>query len=239
MNNNYFDLGSKKFLIITLVILACFFLLIVKAFNDLSDAQANMENNQPQKQAAVDINNVMNTMPRPNDSEEQNQEEQPAEQQYEPQRNRGLNVDIQSSVNATEELKPIDDNEALPAQAVEPVQENNQSLSAEQQLELQFLSARKNKDEKQYVKALEEYKAIAENSTDANVKARCYEEMADVYGIVKRYGTALSYAQRAYNAAPTTSREMLIARLYYKTGEIDKATKRVNNILQRDFSNDR
>jgi hypothetical protein len=63
--------------------------------------------------------------------------------------------------------------------------------------------------------------------------------MADVYGIVKRYGTALSYAQRAYNAAPTTSREMLIARLYYKTGEIDKATKRVNNILQRDFSNDR
>ena len=55
MNNNYFDLGSKKFLIITLVILACFFLLIVKAFNDLSDAQANMENNQPQKQAAVDI----------------------------------------------------------------------------------------------------------------------------------------------------------------------------------------
>ena len=65
MNNNYFDLGSKKFLIITLVILACFFLLIVKAFNDLSDAQANMENNQPQKQAAVDINNVMDTMPRP------------------------------------------------------------------------------------------------------------------------------------------------------------------------------
>ena len=175
MNNNYFDLGSKKFLIITLVILACFFLLIVKAFNDLSDAQANMENNQPQKQAAVDINNVMNTMPRPNDSEEQNQEEQPAEQQYEPQQNRGLNVDIQSSVNATEELKPIDDNDSLPEQAVEPVQESNQSLSAEQQLELQFLSARKNKDEKQYVKALEEYKAIAENSTDANVKARCYD----------------------------------------------------------------
>ena len=156
MNNNYFDLGSKKFLIITLVILACFFLLIVKAFNDLSDAQANMENNQPQKQAAVDINNVMNTMPRPNDSEEQNQEEQPAEQQYEPQQNRGLNVDIQSSVNATEELKPIDDNDSLPEQAVEPVQESNQSLSAEQQLELQLLSARKNKDEKQYEKALEE-----------------------------------------------------------------------------------
>lgn len=154
MNNNYFDLGSKKFLIITLVILACFFLLIVKAFNDLSDAQANMENNQPQNQAAVDINNVMNTMPRPTDSEEQNQEEQPAEQQYEPQQNRGLNVDIQSSVNATEELKPIDDNEALPAQAVEPVQENNQSLSAEQQLELQFLSARKNKDEKTVCKSL-------------------------------------------------------------------------------------
>lgn len=237
--NNYFDLGSKKFLIITLVILACFFLLIVNAFNDLSESQIGTDKNQSQAQTAVDINNVMNTMPRPQEAENQNQQEQPVEQQYKPQQNSSLNVDIQSSVNAAEELNPIEETEALPEQAVEPIQGDKPELSEEQQLELKFLSARKNKDEKQYVKALEEYKAIAENSTDANVKARCYEEMADVYGIVKRYGTALSYAQRAYNVSPSTSREMLIARLYYKTGEIDKATKRVNNILQRDFSNDR
>lgn len=237
MNNNYLDLGSKKFLIITLVILVCFFLLIIKAFNDLSDAQSNIEKNR--NQTAVDINNVMNSMPNQQDEENQNRQAPAEEQQYEQQQTRGLNVNIQSSVNDTDELKPIDEKELMSNPVMEPEQGEKQNLSAEQELELKFLSARNNKEGKQYVKALEEYKAIAENSTDANVKARCYEEMADVYGIVKRYGTALSYAQRAYNVAPTTSREMLIARLYYKTGEIDKATKRVNNILQRDFSNDR
>ena len=56
---------------------------------------------------------------------------------------------------------------------------------------------------------------------------------------MKRYGTALSYAQKAYNTYPTSSREMLLARLYYKTGDLDKATKRMNNVLQRDFASDR
>lgn len=236
--NNYFDLGSKKFLIITLVILACFFLLVVKAFNDLSDAEANMENQPQTQQQAVDVNSVTNSMSGQKNPEEQNQEQQSAEQQTEQQQNKGLNVDIQSSVNTTESLKPIDEYETLPEQSAASSKENNQSLSPEQQLELQFLSARKNKDNRQYIKAIEDYKAIAESSADTNVKARCYEEIAEVYGITKRYGSALSYAQRAYNIAPTSAREMLIARLYYKTGDIDRATKRINNILQRDFSND-
>ena len=38
---------------------------------------------------------------------------------------------------------------------------------------------------------------------------------------------------------PTTSREILLARIYYKTGDIVKATQRINNVLQRDFAADR
>lgn len=98
-----------------------------------------------------------------------------------------------------------------------------------------FERAEKYMFEKQYVKSLEEFQKaslLAENNAS---KAACYEEIANVYGIVKRYGTALAFAQKAYNLAPTTTRETLLARLYYKTGDIDKATKRINNVLQRDF----
>ena len=59
--------------------------------------------------------------------------------------------------------------------------------------------------------------------------------MAIVYAISKRYGSAISAAQRAYNIAPTSNREMLLARLYYKTGDTERATAKANNVLRRDF----
>ena len=102
-----------------------------------------------------------------------------------------------------------------------------------------FLDAEKLKKDKQYVKAIEEYQKISTVTNDTNTVAKSYEEIATIYAIVKRYGTALSYAQKAYNMSPSSSREMLLARLYYKTGDMDKARRRVNNILQRDFSADR
>ena len=70
------------------------------------------------------------------------------------------------------------------------------------------------------------------------VKAECYEEISTIYAISKKYGTALSYAQKAYNLYPSTSREILLARLYYKTGSTDKASDRINNVLRRDFNLD-
>ena len=98
-----------------------------------------------------------------------------------------------------------------------------------------FERAQKYMVEKQYVKSLEEFQKASLLAEDNSSKAACYEEIANIYGIVKRYGTALSFAQKAYNLAPTTARETLLARLYYKTGDIDKATRRINNVLQRDF----
>lgn len=237
MNDNL-DLNSKKFMIIMLAMLAIFFLAIVKAFDFMESHQQDEDN---QSQVTTNVNRTENTQTQ--DVQPQVNNEQPQEQQQgyqEPKR--GLNVDIQRSVNAkdsyNEELKPI--NEPMQEISPEPEQtrSNDRNLSAAQEIELQFLEAQKYKNSKQYVKAIEEYKAIAAQSTDTNVTARCYEEMADVYGIVKRYGTALSYAQKAYNLAPTSQREMQLARLYYKTGDIDKATKRVNNVLQRDFANE-
>ena len=74
-------------------------------------------------------------------------------------------------------------------------------------------------------------KQLLEISKPNNVSFVSIDEMKSLI-----YGSALSAAQRAYNLAPSSHREVLLARLYYKTGDIDKATSRVNNVLRRDFS---
>ena len=69
--------------------------------------------------------------------------------------------------------------------------------------------------------------------------AESYYEQAINYAKARRYGTALAYAQKSYNMNPTTEGEVLLARLYYKTGDYNKANDRMNNILKRDFSADK
>lgn len=233
--NNSLDVNSKKFLIILVIIMLVFVLLIIKAFDIMGKAseeplkpQINMsevddENDNQTEQEQSDENNTANkevdVEHHVSFVEEQPRVSQPAETSKNPQM-------------ITEPLAPINENGNV-------VEENKvPSLTKAQETELMFLDAQKLKDEKQYVKALEEYKAILEKNISNETNARCYEEMAGIYSIVKRYGTALSYAQKAYSIAPSSNRELLIARLYYKTGDIDRATKKINNILQRDFSID-
>ena len=226
MNN--FDLESKKYMIILLAIFLAFALVVIKAFDYIPD--------EPQDGANIKQEQVLNVQEKPiKQKYTEEQEEQP-----EQTKKRGLNVDLRNHVDIIpEESAPLKVSQPMELETIEPVNENSNNLSSEQQLELKLLEVQKLVDTKQYVKALEEYKSIAESVSDTHTKARCYEEMANIYGIVKRYGTALSYAQKAYNTEPTSNREMLLARLYYKTGDLDKATKRMNNVLQREFSEDR
>ena len=148
----------------------------------------------------------------------------------------------ESAQNTTETpeehaIEPLEPLENLPEDAAEA---NGAATNATQETaEDLIIKADKYRADKDYVKAIETYKTAAERTDDVTIKAQCYENTATVYAIVKRYGSAMSYAQQAYNMAPSTSRELLLARLYYKTGEVDKATRRVNNILQRDFSIDK
>lgn len=84
-------------------------------------------------------------------------------------------------------------------------------------------------------KAIVEFQsALSLANTDSD-KATCYEQISECYAILKRYGSAIVNAQRAYNLVKTTSREVLLARLYYKTGDIEKATNRINFVLKKDF----
>jgi tetratricopeptide (TPR) repeat protein len=123
------------------------------------------------------------------------------------------------------------------AKALEPLEpiDGNDSAQEVETPESVMQSAIQHKSEKQYTKAIMEFKKAASMYDKNEQRAACYAEISDIYAIAKRYGTALSYAQQAYNMSPSTNRELMLARLYYKTGDIDKATRRVNNILQRDF----
>ena len=82
---------------------------------------------------------------------------------------------------------------------------------------------------------IENYKTALALAYDAETKALCYENIASLYAYQKRYGSALSAAQRAFNMSPDSYREVLLAKLYYKTGNAAEANARLNNVLKRDF----
>lgn len=237
--NKYIESNSKKFLIMLLLICLVFLVVIIKAFEYIpvtdNDAIISRNNNieninkpaQSSEDAATDEENSENVEKKTLDINltpdfvEKPKAETPKEDKVaEPLENI---TDLPSdavAANSSEDSKPVE-------------------LTPEEKAEKAFITAQKYKKDRQFVKALEEYQKIPSITNDTATVARSYEEIATIYAIVKRYGTALSYAQKSYNMSPSSSREMLLARLYYKTGDIDKATRRINNVLQRDFSSDR
>ena len=237
--NKYIEQNSKKFLVMLLLICVVFFVIIIKAFEYIPVADDD---------AIASRNNIENL----NKPAEENADEQ-ADNSEEQTEKKTLDIKLTpdfvektdkktETVTDSKAVEPLEKISDLPSEAVsantseeaKPVE-----LTPEEKAEKAFLTAQKYRRDKQYVKALEEYQKIPSITNDTVTVARSYEEIATIYAIVKRYGTALSYAQKAYNMAPSSSREMLLARLYYKTGDIDKATRRINNVLQRDFSSDR
>ena len=240
--NNYTEFNSKSFLIILFLICAVFLVLIIKAFSYIPDTNTNQI---VQRGASVRKNERTMTTSTNTAEEIKSEVSQSSEQKTEnlvKEENKSLNA-IHSNPVESEALENIDDlpQEADAANSSTPEETANTAAepTAEEKAMKIFLDAEKLKKDKQYVKAIEEYQKISTVTNDTNTVAKSYEEIATIYAIVKRYGTALSYAQKAYNMSPSSSREMLLARLYYKTGDMDKATRRVNNILQRDFSADR
>ena len=234
--NKYIESNSKKFLIMLLLICVVFLVVIIKAFEYIPVTD---------KDAVISRNNIENINKSAPDSEETASENENAENVEKKTLDINLTPDFVEKPK-TEPLKeekvvePLENITDLPKDAVEANSEAKPvELTPEEKAEKVFITAQKYRKDRQFVKALEEYQKIPTITNDTATVARSYEEIATIYAIVKRYGTALSFAQKAYNMSPSSSREMLLARLYYKTGDIDKATRRINNVLQRDFSSDR
>ena len=243
-----FDFDSKKYVLLLVLVCLVFFIIIVKAFDYLPDA----ENNETISRQNVAIDNGYN-------AENSNNETNGA---Y----NSAQNIDQKSGTFTLNEStisndEPIHvasknvtpDFEEIKAPAgvgLEPIDETDSAeqksegksepeLSSQEKAELALMMGNKYRKTSNLASALAEYQKVAELTNDKELLASSYEGIATLYAIKKRYGTALNYATKAYNTSPNSSREMLLARIYYKTGDIDKATKRVNNLLHRDFADDK
>lgn len=113
---------------------------------------------------------------------------------------------------------------------------NSSSTSEQPSYDDKLKTAKKFRKNREFEKAIVEYQTALELAENEDEKAFCYEEIANTFAITKRYGSAITYAQKAYKIKPTSSVEVLLARLYYKTGNIEKATNRINFILKKDFN---
>lgn len=236
---NKFNLESAKFVSIIIGICFIFIMVVWHAFDYI-----------PAKDS---INNSVGEIVVPADEEPQEErveEEEPVEENAEEDQ-----FVEETSTNEPDIKKEVYDKEVVETRdarlkPLDPIDEENlkkdeqlkdsiysQEVVREESspLEVALNKAKDAKDNRQFTVAVTEYQKAISLSEDDRLKAQCYEEIAIIYAKSKRYGSALSYAQKAYNMVPSTAREVLLARLYFKTGDVDKATTRVNNVLNRDF----
>lgn len=217
-------LSSKKYLLLIGIICVVFIIIIYKAFDYLP------------KKDLEPITPINSTKYEEQTQEDYNIEEDSEETEYDNEED--LEEDVEDNIETqtlekkpTEPLEPIEE-----LNNISPIETGN---SDENNVVLLFDSAQKLTKSKNYKAAILEYSKIIQKSTDKETQAKAYEEMAHVNAIQKRYGTAIAQVQKAYMMSPSSSKEFLLARLYYKIGDKEKAQERIDNILNREFAEDR
>ena len=142
-------------------------------------------------------------------------------------RDDSLNFDEEEkpSKKAFKELEPIDDGKDISSDSNIGTDELSKVLS----------EAAENQTNKNYEVAIAAYKKAVELTDDKFVQADCYESLADIFAQTKKYGSAMGYAQKAYNIKVTPKREFMLAKLYYKTGSTERALQKAEEIFKKDF----
>lgn len=159
-----------------------------------------------------------------------------------------INTD-ESNNNIEEDIVDTNDNideDSIIEPPISPViieNNTNETITVKEDAELSPLEqmleeAKNNKSSKNYDKAIENYKTALTLTQDTDIMAYCYENISLILASQKRYGSALSAIQKSFNLSPNTQRELLIARLYYKVGNIEQSHERIKNILKRDITLD-
>lgn len=206
-----FDLRSARLISIIIVMLLMFAIVVIKAYDYLPENTKNIIESVEENNDIELENNESEVL-----SDEINSEEHAEDSKVSNKNINRLEIISDEDLNSNSNLV-------------------EKRVVAEKNFSSVFEKAKELKKEKSFAAAISEFQNAVSISDSNKEKAQCYEEIAYIFAVTKRYGTALSYAQKAYNLAPTNSREILLARLYYQTGDIEKATVRVNNVLKRDF----
>ncbi len=222
------DFNSKKFLLLLIVVCVVFFVLVIKAFEYIPDS----ENPINTVQHADNINQPNEEEPKEADNGKDIQEKKSEKIRL---------YSANSSYSDVPEMEEIDAPPGVTPEVSKTVEKatTNSEITDEEKIYISLGKAQKLRKEGKLSEALAEYNSVISLTQDKSIQAASYEGIATLYAASRKYGTALSYATKAYNIFPSSSREILLARLYYKTGDMDKATKRVNNVLHREFTEDR
>lgn len=204
-----YDLSKYKYFGMAILICLIFFGAVIKAYqyipNDLNKKTQISEITTEMKSEDVSAN-----------------EETPEEQ------DKTQNDNTQTSENSTNEDNVTENNTEISKDKIE-IDE------IEKTFDEKYKKAENLVKNQKYTEAIDIYREIITLSSENTDKATAYEKIALIYASQKQYDSAMKYIQKSYTLNPTANTEVFIARLYYKTGEIDKATQRINHILKQDF----
>ena len=221
-----FDIRTAKLVGILLIILL-FLIFSIGFISNVYQKRSGISIKESSKQeAVVEENSVAE-----NSEEALNSEEATEEEIYEKSgtlyRDDSLFLDEETSGKKQfEELKSLDDESDL----------KQNSINGSDKLSKLLSDAAENQLNKNYESAIEAYKKAIELADDKFVKADCYESLADIFVQTKKYGSAMGYAQKAYNIKVTPKREFMLAKLYYKTGSTERALQKAEEIFKKDFA---
>ena len=224
-----FDFNSKKYMILLILICLVFVIMIVKAFEYLPE-------NEPVDTNDIEIEHIntpSKVSPYVKNKAENTEEQKPA-----PAQKSGVLYKSRDSLASETIIEEIDAppgavEESAPA---EMINENQRSQLSPEELALKsIINARKYFNSGNLTSSLEEYKKAIDLTNDTEIQAEAYEGISLLYAKNKKYGTALSFATKAYKSSPSISREVLIAKIYYSAGKIDTAVAKLNQMLRQGF----
>lgn len=229
MNEYYFN--SKKYLFLLIIVCTLFLILVVKMFDYLPNYN-DEDNNQ-----VLTGNNAEQTIYKPEQKEQADNNIKTSEEDLE--RHKSGHIDFfkqknnQSEYNIVEEIqapKSVVD-EDLPHQ----FNKTNTAVNTDSSALKSILNAKKFELSEDYSDAVSELQKVPELTSDNELLAMSYEEISNIYAKNGKYQTALSFAIKANKTSTSFAREVLIAKIYYKSGNTENAIKMINDALKRGF----
>ena len=254
----HFEFKSWKSLAILIAICFTFLALVIQAFQYLPDEnniksieEISEENIETSSKEDIETNSEEDgCIVNEEDSVQNNNKEE--EEEEEPQRDikkwsyRDRSLDKFSN-DAIEEKsrshhnipkEPIVKHREVDIPELESINnasEENQAIDDREKLFQSLRVAQEYKRQKDYKKAIEAYNQYLKLCKDPYQKLEAYDTLAILYAIDNDYENAIGCAEQAYKINASRDREFLLTKLYYKSGDVDRATKHINIILQRDF----
>lgn len=222
---NKFDTNSAKYIGLLMLLCLVFIIIVAHAYtyipqkdNHNDVIRENVLNNDMRQDMPSEVNPP---------EEEENSDEEEIKTSENEQDEQDLRQEKKSNYNKLEPLTPIKDDGLV---------KSDVSDASADSVEKVFANANNLRANNDLTSAISEYEKAISMSENVSLKAQCYENIAEIYAYSRRYGSAMAAAQKAYNLEPSVSRDVLLARLYYKTGNVDKANYRMNNVLRSEFT---